>query len=184
MLIRSFDIILSLIILTALIPLLLIVYLIGYLDLGSPLFRQIRMGKNKKTFVLIKFRTMHLKTESVPTHLVNKHAITKFGKFLRKSKIDELPQLWNVLKGNMSIVGPRPNLVSQKEVIFERERLNIYSVKPGITGLAQINKIDMSNPKILAKTDAAMIVNFSLIQYFKFIFLTLLGKVFQISFKK
>lgn len=180
--IRFFDVLLSLIILTIVIPLLVVVYLIGYFDLGSPLFSQVRMGKDKKTFLLIKFRTMHLDTKSVPTHLVNKNAITKFGKFLRISKIDELPQLWNVLKGNMSLVGPRPNLLTQKDVIFEREKLNVYSVKPGITGLAQINKIDMSAPKLLAETDAKMVNDFSLVQYFKFIFLTIIRKILRINY--
>lgn len=100
---------------------------------------------------------------------------TTFGSFLRKSKLDELPQLLNVLIGDMSLVGPRPNLVIQDELISERARLGIYNVRPGITGLAQIKKIDMSSPKYLAETDAIMIKTFNTRIYFKYIFLTIFG---------
>ena len=93
------------------------------------------------------------------------------GKFVRKTLIDEISQLINVLKGDMSLVGPRPNLFNQSELIFERETRNVYSVRPGITGLAQINKIDMSTPLQLAEIDAKMINNYNLFNYFKFIFL-------------
>jgi lipopolysaccharide/colanic/teichoic acid biosynthesis glycosyltransferase len=101
-----------------------------------------------------------------------------FGSFLRKSKLDELPQLWNVFVGDMSLVGPRPNLFNQVELIHERDARDVYTVRPGITGLAQINKIDMSTPLLLAETDAKMIQEMNTLGYFKYIFLTVCGKGF------
>ena len=159
----------------ALMPLFVFVVLVGIIDTGSPIFRQTRVGQNKKTFVLIKFRTMKKQTESVPTHLVASGSVTTFGRFLRKTKIDELPQLWNVMKGEMSLVGPRPCLPSQKKLIAHRDKLNVFNVRPGVTGLAQINSLDMSAPEQLAKVDAKMIQKLNTHIYFKLIFLTLLG---------
>ncbi|TPH17048.1 sugar transferase [Litorilituus lipolyticus] len=156
-------------------PILLIVSVIGYFDTGSPIFVQQRVGKNKKPFNLIKFRTMTVDTKSVASHLANSASITGLGKFLRKSKIDELPQLINVLKGEMSFVGPRPNLFNQEELINERSSRNVYSVLPGITGLAQVNNIDMSSPKLLAETDQEMIKSITVKNYFKYIIQTATG---------
>ncbi|UTW49498.1 sugar transferase [Bacterioplanoides sp. SCSIO 12839] len=157
-------------------PVLLIIYCIGLADTGSPLFKQERVGRNKKPFTLVKFRTMKVDTESVASHLASSSSITRLGGFLRKTKLDELPQLWNVLKGEMSLVGPRPNLFNQEELISEREKLSVYGVRPGITGLAQINEIDMSTPELLAQTDAKMIEEISVASYFKFILQTVMGK--------
>ena len=126
----------------------------------------------------MKFRSMHVNTKSVATHLANSSSVTKYGAFLRKSKLDELPQLFNVLLGDMSLVGPRPNLFNQEELIHERNSRGVYSVRPGITGLAQINKIDMSTPQLLAETDSKMIDHLNLSYYFKYIFLTVFGKGF------
>ena len=95
---------------------------------------------------------------------------------MRKTKLDELPQLWNVLKGDMSLVGPRPNLFNQDELIAERDALGVYDVRPGITGLAQVNEIDMSTPALLAKTDRKMIDSLSVSNYFKYIIATVSGK--------
>ncbi|MCT8518450.1 sugar transferase, partial [Glaesserella parasuis] len=159
-------------------PILVIVTILGYFDTGSPIFIQERVGKNKKPFKLIKFRTMNVNTASVASHLAGSSSITKLGRFLRKTKIDELPQLINVLKGEMSLVGPRPNLFNQKELIQEREKYSVYDVLPGITGLAQLSDIDMSIPELLAKTDSEMIKNLNLKYYFKYIVLTALGKGF------
>ncbi|EGQ7866049.1 sugar transferase [Vibrio parahaemolyticus] len=156
-------------------PVLIIVTVIGLFDTGSPIFVQERVGRNKKPFNLIKFRTMSVETKSVASHLANTASITKLGTFLRKTKIDELPQLINVLKGEMSLVGPRPNLFNQQELIVERDALGIYEVLPGITGLAQVQNIDMSTPALLAKTDKKMIDTLTLKDYFKYIMMTATG---------
>lgn len=156
-------------------PILLVVFVLGLFDTGSPVFIQERVGKYKKPFKLIKFRTMSMVTESVATHLVQANSITKLGAFLRKTKLDELPQLINVLKGEMSFVGPRPCLYNQEELIAEREKREVLDVRPGITGLAQVNQIDMSTPELLAKWDARMIEEFSLGMYFKLILQTVTG---------
>jgi len=174
--IRYFDIFLSLLGIVLLSPAFVVVFIVLLFESGSPVFSQKRMGRNKSPFILIKFRTMSLDTVSVATHLLDRSSVTTFGNFLRKTKLDELPQLWNVLRGDMSLVGPRPNLLNQEELIKAREALNVYSVRPGITGLAQIRGIDMSMPDLLAKTDAKMISTMSLIKYFKYIFLTVAGK--------
>ena len=157
-------------------PVLLLLTIVGLFDTGDPIFRQQRVGRFQRPFILLKFRTMNVDTASVATHLVSNTSITPFGHFLRRTKLDELPQLWNVLIGDMSLVGPRPGLFNQLELIQERERRGIYDVSPGITGLAQVNKIDMSNPVLLADTDKKMIQTLTLVTYFKYIFLTLTGK--------
>jgi len=157
-------------------PVLLIIFLFGLFDTGSPFFFQERVGRRKEPFRLVKFRTMSKDTASVASHLANSSSITKLGGFLRRTKLDELPQLWNVLMGDMSLVGPRPNLFNQEELIKERDNLGVYSVRPGITGLAQIKNIDMSTPELLAQTDAKMISTMSVANYFKYIFLTVTGR--------
>ena len=147
-----------------------------FLDTGSPIYLQTRIGRQKKHFTLIKLRTMHLDTESIATHLVNTSAVTRLGCILRRTKLDELPQLWNVLRGDMSLVGPRPCLPSQFELIREREKHGVFSVRPGITGLAQIHRIDMSTPKLLAKVDAKMLTHLSVFTYFGYVLKTISGK--------
>lgn len=169
LLIRTLDFLFSFVGLLLTFPILLIITIIGLFDTGSPIFMQKRVGKNKKAFTLIKFRTMTVETKSVASHLASTASITKFGTFLCKTKIDELPQLINVLKGEMSFVGPRPNLFNQEELIAEREQREVYNVLPGITGLAQVNTIDMSTPKLLAETDQKMIATLTLRDYFKYI---------------
>jgi len=173
---RLLDYIFALAGLVILSPVILIVTCIGYFDTGSPFLLQRRLGIKKQQFTLIKFRTMSLGTETVASHLVNSLSITKFGKILRKTKIDELPQLINILQGNMSLVGPRPNLPNQNELISERESRGVYDVLPGITGLAQIQTIDMSTPKLLAVTDQKMIQTMTVNAYFMYIFMTVLGR--------
>ncbi|RDL44054.1 sugar transferase [Marinomonas piezotolerans] len=157
-------------------PVLLAIYIIGLFDTGSPLFIQERVGRHKAPFKLVKFRTMKVDTASVASHLASTSSITKLGRFLRKTKLDELPQLWNVLKGEMSLVGPRPNLYNQEELIAAREKCDVYNVRPGITGLAQVNNIDMSTPELLAQTDAKMIAALSFANYFTYIIQTVSGK--------
>jgi O-antigen biosynthesis protein WbqP len=176
MLIRLLDIVFAFFGLVLGFPLLVILTLIGLFDTGSPIFRQVRVGRNKKPFTLVKFRTMKPDTAHVASHLANASAITPFGGFLRKTKLDELPQLWNVLCGDMSLVGPRPCLFNQMELIAERELLGVFNSRPGITGLAQVNEIDMSTPELLAKTDKEMIDTLTVVSYFKYILLTVSGK--------
>lgn len=173
--IRLLDFSVALLGLLLLFPFFLIVFVIGVFDTGSPIFIQERVGRNQKPFKLIKFRTMSIETESVASHLASNASITKLGAFLRKTKIDELPQLINVLKGEMSLVGPRPNLFNQEELIKERDTLGVYSVLPGVTGLAQVQNIDMSTPKLLAKTDKQMIDTLTIADYFKYILMTATG---------
>ena len=173
---RILDAFFSLLGLFFLSPLLLALCLIGWFDNGSPIFLQLRVGRNQQPFVLVKFRTMKQGAASVATHLIDASEITPFGRFLRRTKLDELPQLWNVLRGDMSLVGPRPCLFNQKELITEREARGIFNARPGITGLAQIQGIDMSTPKLLAETDAKMLEHPSLCDYYRYIFLTILGK--------
>ena len=173
---RPLDILFSATGLVVASPLLIGATAIGYLDTGSPLFIQERVGKDQKPFNLIKFRTMKVSTESVASHLVDNTSITKLGKVLRKTKLDELPQLINVLKGEMSLVGPRPNLFNQKDLIEARDKIGVYEVLPGITGLAQLSGIDMSTPERLAKKDKEMIDTINLKNYFSYILSTALGK--------
>lgn len=171
--IRFFDFILSLFGLLILLPVLLIIFIYGLFEIGSPIFKQKRVGIKEKSFLLFKFRTMDKNTESVATHLVNESLITKYGSFLRRTKLDELPQLFNVLIGDMSLVGPRPCLFNQTRLLNERKKRGVFNVKPGITGLAQISGISMKTPLLLAKTDLKMIKNFNLLRYFYYILKTL-----------
>ena len=173
---RLFDLLLSLVGLLIGAPVLIVIYLVGLFDTGAPLFRQERVGRNQTPFTLVKFRTMRPDTASVASHLADASAITPLGAFLRRSKLDELPQLWNVLKGEMSLVGPRPCLFNQVELINERAARAVFDARPGITGLAQLSNIDMSTPKLLAETDARMLQSLDLSSYFKYVFMTIAGK--------
>ncbi|MCG9657259.1 sugar transferase [Vibrio mediterranei] len=173
---RILDFLLATVGLIVTFPILVIVTIVGYFDTGSPIFIQERVGRNKKPFKLVKFRTMSVDTASVASHLASRASITKMGAFLRKTKLDELPQLINVVKGEMSLVGPRPNLFNQQQLIEEREKLAIYDALPGITGLAQISNIDMSTPELLAKTDREMLDKLNLSLYFRYIIATATGK--------
>lgn len=157
-------------------PVFVVICILGYFDTGSPVFRQTRVGKNQQPFTLIKFRTMPVETKSVATHLVGASSVTKLGGFLRKTKLDELPQLINVVKGEMSLVGPRPCLFNQKELIDARQEKGVFDVRPGITGLAQVNEIDMSTPELLAEWDERMISSMTVKSYFSYIIQTVLGK--------
>ena len=171
--IRVFDFLFSFIGLLFLSPFLIFIYFIGLFDNGSPLFIQSRVGYNLKFFSLIKFRTMPMGVRSAGTHLIRNIKLSSFGNFLRRTKIDEIPQLLNVLIGDMSLVGPRPCLFNQKKLINERKKRGVFKVRPGITGLAQISDINMKTPTLLAKTDQKMIKNMSLYNYFYYIFKTI-----------
>ena len=174
--IRSLDILFSLLGMIFGIPVFVVIVILSLLDHGSPFFKQKRVGKNQQLFTLVKFRTMSLGTQSVGTHLVDPSSITRLGRFLRKTKLDELPQLINVLAGQMSLVGPRPCLPSQTELIQERLQRGVFEVRPGITGVAQVNEIDMSTPRKLARYDQVMIRRRCLTLYFKILVATAVGK--------
>lgn len=173
---RVCDIVLSIVGLVVTLPIIAIVCLVAYAGSGSPLFFQERVGRQQKPFTIVKFRTMRKGTRAVGTHDVNATAITGVGRVLRRTKMDELPQLLNVLAGQMSFVGPRPCLPMQVELIAERQKRGVYDARPGVTGLAQINDVDMSTPRKLARYDALMIGNMTLGSYFYYIFATVLGK--------
>jgi O-antigen biosynthesis protein WbqP len=173
---RLLDFVFSVLGLVVASPLLIILTIAGWFDTGSPLFRQTRVGQHKKPFVLVKFRTMKPETAHVASHLADASAVTPLGRFLRRTKLDELPQLWNVLKGEMSLVGPRPCLFNQQELIDAREQLDVFTARPGITGLAQVNEIDMSTPELLAQTDARMLGSLGMKDYFAYILMTVTGK--------
>lgn len=172
--IRLLDFTFSLLSLILFFPLFILIFIFGFLEKGFPFFIQKRVGLNLKSFTLIKFRTMKIGTLSAGTHLIDNSNITRVGHFLRKFKLDELPQLLNVFMGHMSLVGPRPCLPNQKRLIIERKKRGIYKVKPGITGLAQVSGINMSRPVLLAKTDLKMIKQMNLFYYFYYIFKTVL----------
>lgn len=147
--------------------------------LGSPgpgIFAQERIGQNRKTFICYKFRTMKMGTKQAGTHEMTADAITGIGAFLRKTKIDELPQVWNILRGELSLVGPRPGLPVQKKLTDERQAHGVFCVLPGITGLAQINGVDMSDPELLARLDAQYIAQRGLLLDLKVIIATFLGR--------
>ena len=174
--IRCFDFVLSAFGLLLLSPLMLMLYLACSADTRSPLLCQVRVGRHRNPFTLVKFRTMRTDTAHVATHMADPAAITRLGAILRRTKLDELPQLWNVLKGEMSLVGPRPCLFSQEVLIVERAERGVFDVRPGITGLAQVQGIDMSIPRLLAETDAQMIKTMTVFNYFRHILVTVWGK--------
>jgi O-antigen biosynthesis protein WbqP len=172
--IRLFDFLLSFFGIIILSPVLILLWIVGLYENGSPLFKQQRVGHYQKLFYLIKFRSMRINIKSVATHLIDSQMITPYGYFLRRTKLDEIPQLINVLLGDMSLVGPRPCLFNQRKLISERKKRGVFKVRPGITGFSQISGINMKTPTLLAKTDQKMIKEMSLFNYFYYIFKTIL----------
>jgi O-antigen biosynthesis protein WbqP len=154
----------------------LVVVLVRATSPGPALFKQIRVGKGQKPFAIFKIRTMRLGTKEAGTHLVEAHSVTRVGRILRKLRLDEIPQLINVIMGDMSLVGPRPSLPSQTDLIAARQVEGIYAVRPGITGLAQIQGLDMSNPIELAKVDGAYVRQRSFGLDLRIIFQTIAGR--------
>lgn len=143
---------------------------------SSPFFWQIRLGQYERPFYLLKLRTMETDTADGPSHEVGYSKILKIGGIIRAVKIDELPQLWNVLVGDMSLVGPRPGLIMQSELIKARRAYNVYSLLPGVSGVSQIAGADMSVPWKLAKLDATYIGPWSALRDLKILFHTFTGK--------
>ncbi len=164
---RILDFLVSLFAIVALSPVLAITAIAVKADSKGPVFFvQKRIGKDKKHFNMYKFRSMRTDTpHDMPTHLLNDPDtfITKVGKFLRKSSLDELPQLFNILKGDMSIVGPRPALWNQDDLIAERDKYNANSIRPGLTGWAQVNGRDELEIPVKAKFDGEYVDRMSLI---------------------
>ncbi len=153
---RFIDIVLSAVGLIVLcIPMLIVAIIIKIEDPGPAIFKQKRVGIHKTYFYLYKFRSMKVNTPDIPTHLMEhpEQYITKVGAFIRKTSIDELPQLWNIFKGEMSIIGPRPALWNQDDLIAERDKYGVNDVKPGLTGWAQINGRDELEIPVKAKLD-------------------------------
>jgi O-antigen biosynthesis protein WbqP len=174
---RFFDFIFASFLLIVLLPIIIVLCLVVIFNSGRPaLFVQRRVGKQRKEFWCYKIRTMAVNTGDVPSHMVGKTAITGIGIFLRKYKLDEFPQLVNVLKGEMSFVGPRPCLPQQKTLIDEREKRGVFQLSPGITGLAQIKNIDMSDPLVLAIQDEVYLHSHSFALDLKILLATLLGR--------
>lgn len=158
-------------------PLVLVAAVLVKLDSPGPaLFRQERVGRSETIFICYKLRTMAHGTRAAGTHEVSAASVTTLGRWLRRLKIDELPQLWNVLRGEMSLVGPRPCLPSQTRLIEERRARGVYAVRPGITGRAQVDGLDMSTPVELAVEDAIWARSPNLADYLRLVFLTIAGK--------
>ncbi|NLN42044.1 MAG: sugar transferase [Clostridiales bacterium] len=176
---RLFDIILSLFGLILLLPIFLVIIVGIKLDSRGPVFfKQKRVGIHKKYFYIIKFRTMRIDTpKDVPTHLMEnpEQWITRVGKFLRKTSLDELPQIINILKGEMSIIGPRPALWNQYDLIEERDRYGANDIRPGLTGWAQINGRDELPISVKAKLDGEYVEKMGFIMDIKCFFGTILS---------
>ncbi|MEM6886665.1 MAG: sugar transferase [Pseudomonadota bacterium] len=143
---------------------------------GPGIFTQIRLGRSKIPFTLLKFRSMAQGTKQAGTHEVSAASVTRIGGFMRATKLDELPQVWNILTGQLSLIGPRPGLPNQSELMLCRERHGVFAARPGITGLAQIEGIDMSVPERLAQKDAEYLALQGLILELKIALATFTGK--------
>ncbi|MEG3093477.1 sugar transferase [Sphingomonas sp. PB1R3] len=160
---RGFDLALAL---TLMIPAIVIcaiaMTIIWFDDRANPIFTQRRLGRDGQVFHLVKLRTMRVGTGDLPSHEARAASITRMGALLRRTKLDELPQLVNVIRGEMSFVGPRPGLPSQTILAEARHRYGVDRLLPGITGMAQVQGIDMSTPERLAEVDAAYLVKWSL----------------------
>jgi O-antigen biosynthesis protein WbqP len=155
---RLFDLVLvAVAAIPALVLSLVCIVIIRIEDPGPAVFRQVRVGRNQRPFVLYKLRTMSLDTGDKASHEVSSAQVTPIGRILRKTKLDELPQLINVLRGEMSFVGPRPCLPSQTQLLAERAARGAFDIRPGITGPAQLAGIDMSTPVALAEADGAYV---------------------------
>ena len=173
---RSIDLAIAILSLPVVAPTMLVC--IAAIKLTSPgpaVFRQTRVGRHEKEFVCLKLRPMHVHTRDAPSHETAESAVTPLGRTLRRLKIDELPQLWNILLGDMSFVGPRPCLPTQTAVIEARRALGVYAILPGITGLSQIANIDMSEPDRLAESDARYLATMSTATDLRIMVATFLG---------
>ncbi len=173
---RFFDFLLSVLGVICLSPIFIIVIILIKIDSKGPIiFKQKRIGKDKKEFEIYKFRSMRIDApKNAPTHtLENPNMyITKVGQFIRKTSLDELPQLINIIKGDMSIVGPRPALWNQYDLIAERDKYNANSIRPGLTGYAQVNGRDELPIEVKAKYDGEYLSKYNFLFDLKIMFLT------------
>ena len=175
MLLRLLDIFLSIVALVLSAPVLVVGVAMSWFDTGSPFFCQIRIGRFGSEFNIWKLRTLPVSARrDVATHDLVLTNVSAVGRFLRTWKIDELPQLFQVLVGEMSLVGPRPCLPSQKDLIAQRRRHGIFEVRPGLTGLAQIKSIDMRDSKALVGVDKLFIKSHGLKTYLNILLATVI----------
>lgn len=173
---RTFDFVASLFgLCAAALPLAVLILIVRTTSPGPGLFRQTRLGRDCKPFTLYKIRTMYRGTRDAATHEVSEAQVTTLGRWLRRVKLDELPQLWNVLRGDMSLVGPRPCLPVQSELIAARLAKGVFSVRPGVTGLAQVRGVDMSDAERLATLDAEAIAEQTLAGDLMLLWMTVAG---------
>lgn len=173
---RALDIAVAALSLIVVFPVIMVLIVLIRRDSPGPgIFVQERIGRYGKTFRCLKLRTMRAGSPNVPTHDAAPSYTTSIGNILRRTKLDELPQLLNVLRGEMSLVGPRPCLPSQSKLLAEREKLGVHSLRPGITGLAQVSGIDMSDPIRLAQEDAEYLHNHSIYLDIKLMVMTVLS---------
>ena len=174
---RLFDLCLALFALLFLaLPILLVAVMVRLTSQGSALYWSDRIGRHNKLFKMPKFRSMRVDTPAVATHLLDNPAqfLTPIGSFLRKSSLDELPQLWNILKGDMSFVGPRPALFNQYDLIALRTNYGVHQLTPGLTGWAQVNGRDELPIPQKVKLDVEYLQNQSLLFDMKILFMTIL----------
>ena len=176
---RGIDFLLSLVGIIVLSPILLILCIAIKIDSKGPaIFKQKRVGKNKSHFYIYKFRTMKVDTpQETPTHLLSNpdFFITRVGKFLRKTSLDELPQLFNILKGDMAVIGPRPALWNQYDLIEERDKYHANDIRPGLTGLAQISGRDELEIEYKARLDGQYTSNITPLMDLKCFFGTIIS---------
>lgn len=173
---RALDVALAVLMLPVAAPVILVcMAAIKATSPGPALFRQTRIGRNEAPFICNKLRTMHAGTRDVPTHEASAAALTPIGLWLRRLKLDELPQLWNILRGDMSFVGPRPCLPSQTQLIAARRARGLYTIRPGVTGVSQVAGVDMSDPETLAALDATYLADMSAGADLRLILATALG---------
>lgn len=174
---RFFDFVSALLLTIIISPLFLVIMILIKIDSKGPVFfKQNRIGKNKKPFKILKFRTMRVDTpKDMPTHMLKDpdKYITRVGKFLRKTSLDELPQLFNIIAGHMAVVGPRPALWNQYDLIAERDKYHANDIRPGLTGWAQVNGRDELEIEVKAKFDGEYVERMSFAFDLKCIFITL-----------
>ncbi len=174
---RAFDLFFCCLIIPVAVPVCLIASCFIYAECRAPpFFWQSRLGRNEKPFGLFKLRTMAVGTVQAASHEVGINHILKVGRFLRATKIDELPQLWNVLKGEMSLIGPRPGLPAQDALTQARRNYGVFALLPGITGVSQVAGLDMSSPQELARVDAHYLGKWSLNRDLRILVGTFMGK--------